>query len=192
IAMFSAIARKCAPAWPARVGTSGSPGNWCSRSLCRTINSPCARAASASSGLHCSGPSPCAARSRLVNDRSWLTSSGSSGVVRCACSETANDKGRSAQPRRIRPQSVMLIPPVRSQITHANLVVALQIPVILERPRLCDDAAMARATLRYRLKHQPLAVIGVLLLVLFIAMALVASAAAPYDPAAIDLAHRLL
>ena len=33
---------------------------------------------------------------------------------------------------------------------------------------------MARTTLSYRLKHQPLAVIGVLLLVLFIAMALVA------------------
>lgn len=51
---------------------------------------------------------------------------------------------------------------------------------------------MARATLSYRLKHQPLAVIGVSLLVLFVAMALLASAAAPYDPAAIDLSHRLL
>src|ERR1700759_1402777 len=51
---------------------------------------------------------------------------------------------------------------------------------------------MARATLSYRLKHQPLAVIGVSLLFLFAAMALLASAAAPYDPAAIDLGHRLL
>jgi peptide/nickel transport system permease protein len=51
---------------------------------------------------------------------------------------------------------------------------------------------MARASLRYRLKHQPLAVIGVALLVLFAAMALLASVAAPYDPAAIDLSHRLL
>ena len=51
---------------------------------------------------------------------------------------------------------------------------------------------MARATLSYRFKHQPLAVIGVSLLVLFVAMALLASAAAPYDPAAIDLSHRLL
>src|ERR1700756_4694057 len=51
---------------------------------------------------------------------------------------------------------------------------------------------MARATLGYRLKHQPLAVIGVSLLLLFTAMALLASAAAPYDPAAIDLGHRLL
>jgi peptide/nickel transport system permease protein len=51
---------------------------------------------------------------------------------------------------------------------------------------------MARATLSYRLKHQPLAVIGVLLLVLFVLMAVVASVAAPYDPASIDLTHRLL
>src|ERR1700751_2086450 len=51
---------------------------------------------------------------------------------------------------------------------------------------------MARASLSYRLKHQPLAVIGVTLFVLFAAMALLASAAAPYDPAAIDLSHRLL
>jgi peptide/nickel transport system permease protein len=51
---------------------------------------------------------------------------------------------------------------------------------------------MPRASLSYRLKHQPLAVIGVLLLVLFVAMALVASTAAPYNPAAIDLSHRLL
>lgn len=57
---------------------------------------------------------------------------------------------------------------------------------------MCDDAAMPRPSLSYRLKHQPLAVIGVLLLVLFIAMALLASAAAPYDPAAIDLSHRLM
>src|SRR6201987_4258502 len=51
---------------------------------------------------------------------------------------------------------------------------------------------MARASLSYRLKHQPLAVIGVSLLFLFAAMALLASGAAPYDPAAIDLGHRLL
>ncbi|HEY1580419.1 MAG TPA: ABC transporter permease [Terracidiphilus sp.] len=51
---------------------------------------------------------------------------------------------------------------------------------------------MARASLGYRFKHQPLAVIGVLLLLLFIAMALLASTAAPYDPAAIDLGQRLL
>src|SRR5258708_32178889 len=51
---------------------------------------------------------------------------------------------------------------------------------------------MATATLSYRLKHQPLAVIGISLLVLFVAMALLASVAAPYDPAAIDLSHRLL
>jgi peptide/nickel transport system permease protein len=59
-------------------------------------------------------------------------------------------------------------------------------------PILCDHAAMARATLSYRLKHQPLAVIGVALLVLFVLMALLAPATAPYDPAAIDLNHRLL
>ncbi len=43
-----------------------------------------------------------------------------------------------------------------------------------------------------RLRHQPLAVIGVALLVLFVAAALLASWVAPYDPAAIDLPHRLL
>lgn len=43
-----------------------------------------------------------------------------------------------------------------------------------------------------RLRHQPLAVIGVALLVLFLAAALFAPLAAPYDPAAIDLPHRLL
>lgn len=41
------------------------------------------------------------------------------------------------------------------------------------------------------LRHQPLAVAGVLLLVLFAAVALLAPALAPYDPAAIDLYHRL-
>ena len=51
---------------------------------------------------------------------------------------------------------------------------------------------MARASLTYRLRHQPLAGIGVFLLLLFLAMALLASLAAPYDPAAIDLNHRLL
>ncbi len=51
---------------------------------------------------------------------------------------------------------------------------------------------MARGTLGFRLRHQPLAVIGVLLLLLFTAMALLASLLAPYDPAAIDLPHRLL
>ena len=41
------------------------------------------------------------------------------------------------------------------------------------------------------LRHQPLGVIGVLLLALFVAMALLAPVVAPYDPAAIDLYHRL-
>ena len=41
------------------------------------------------------------------------------------------------------------------------------------------------------LRHQPLGVIGVFLLVLFVAIALLAPAIAPYDPAAIDLYHRL-
>jgi peptide/nickel transport system permease protein len=41
------------------------------------------------------------------------------------------------------------------------------------------------------LRHQPLAVAGVLLLMLFAAVALLAPALAPYDPAAIDLYHRL-
>ncbi len=44
----------------------------------------------------------------------------------------------------------------------------------------------------HRFKHQPLAVIGVLLLVLFVCMAVLAPAVAPYDPAAIDLTHRLV
>ena len=41
------------------------------------------------------------------------------------------------------------------------------------------------------LRHQPLAVVGVLLLVLFVTIALLAPVLAPYDPAAIDLLHRL-
>jgi peptide/nickel transport system permease protein len=41
------------------------------------------------------------------------------------------------------------------------------------------------------LRHQPLAVIGVVLLALFVTIALLAPALAPYDPAAIDLYHRL-
>jgi peptide/nickel transport system permease protein len=44
----------------------------------------------------------------------------------------------------------------------------------------------------HRFRHQPLAVIGLLLLVLFVGMAVFAPAVAPYDPAAIDLPHRLL
>lgn len=51
---------------------------------------------------------------------------------------------------------------------------------------------MDRSTLGFRLRHQPLAVTGVLLLVLFTGMALLASLLAPYDPSAIDLQHRLL
>ena len=51
---------------------------------------------------------------------------------------------------------------------------------------------MTRGALSYRLQHQPLAAVGILLLVLFVAMALLASMAAPYDPAAIDLNHRLV
>jgi peptide/nickel transport system permease protein len=43
-----------------------------------------------------------------------------------------------------------------------------------------------------RMRRQPLAIIGLALLVLFVAMAAFASVAAPYDPAAIDLPHRLL
>lgn len=41
------------------------------------------------------------------------------------------------------------------------------------------------------LRHQPLAVIGLSLLVLFVAIALLAPVIAPHDPAAIDLYHRL-
>jgi len=41
------------------------------------------------------------------------------------------------------------------------------------------------------LRHQPLGVIGLLLLILFILIALLAPAISPYDPAAIDLANRL-
>jgi peptide/nickel transport system permease protein len=44
----------------------------------------------------------------------------------------------------------------------------------------------------HRFRHQPLAVIGLLLLVLFVGMAVFAPAVAPYDPATIDLTHRLL
>ncbi len=41
------------------------------------------------------------------------------------------------------------------------------------------------------LRHQPLGVIGILLLVLFVAIAVLAPAISPYDPAAIDLYNRL-
>ena len=42
-----------------------------------------------------------------------------------------------------------------------------------------------------RIRRQPLAVIGMALLILFVGMALLAPLLAPYDPAAIDLNHRL-
>ena len=41
------------------------------------------------------------------------------------------------------------------------------------------------------LRHQPLGVIGILLLVLFVAIAVLAPVITPYDPAGIDLYHRL-
>src|ERR1700760_5061471 len=41
------------------------------------------------------------------------------------------------------------------------------------------------------LRHQPLGVIGILLLVLFVTVAVLAPAITPYDPAAIDLYQRL-
>jgi peptide/nickel transport system permease protein len=47
------------------------------------------------------------------------------------------------------------------------------------------------STLTQRLQRQPLAVVGVLLLVLFIMLALFAPLLARADPAAIDLSHRL-
>jgi peptide/nickel transport system permease protein len=47
------------------------------------------------------------------------------------------------------------------------------------------------STLTQRLQRQPLAVVGVLLLVLFIVLALFAPLLARADPAAIDLSHRL-
>ena len=42
------------------------------------------------------------------------------------------------------------------------------------------------------LRHQPLGVIGICLLVLFASIAVLAPAITPYDPAAIDLTHRLI
>ena len=51
---------------------------------------------------------------------------------------------------------------------------------------------MAASEWKQRFKHQPLAVIGLLLLVLFVAMAVFAPIAAPYDPAATHLTQRLL
>jgi len=44
---------------------------------------------------------------------------------------------------------------------------------------------------RHRLRHQPLAVVGVFLLLLFVICGLAAPLIAPYNPAAIDLVHRL-
>ena len=41
------------------------------------------------------------------------------------------------------------------------------------------------------LRHQPLGVIGILLLVLFVTIAVLAPAISPYDPASIDLYNRL-
>src|SRR6201986_3605128 len=51
---------------------------------------------------------------------------------------------------------------------------------------------MAASEWKQRFKHQPLALIGLLLLVLFVAMAVFAPIAAPYEPAAIHLTQRLL
>lgn len=54
---------------------------------------------------------------------------------------------------------------------------------------LCDDDI--QMFFNRTLRHQPLAVAGVLLLMLFVAVALLAPVLAPYDPAAIDLYQRL-
>jgi len=59
---------------------------------------------------------------------------------------------------------------------------------VFQNPEPCDHEAMALST---RLKRQPLAVIGILLLVLFVVLAVFAPLLASYDPAAIDLLHRL-
>ncbi len=66
-------------------------------------------------------------------------------------------------------------------------------------PRSCDDLAMGpmtishdrRGRLAMRLRRQPLAVTGVLLLALFLVLALFAPLLARSDPSAIDLMHRL-
>src|SRR5271156_7074442 len=52
-------------------------------------------------------------------------------------------------------------------------------------------AIMTSMAFARTLRHQPLGVIGILLLVLFVTIAVLAPAITPYDPAAIDLYQRL-
>src|SRR6202042_2755156 len=71
---------------------------------------------------------------------------------------------------------------------HAELLAHWVVPHLLSLT-ICDhwpSMAFART-----LRHQPLGVIGILLLVLFVSIAVLGPAITPYDPAAIDLYHRL-
>ncbi len=52
-------------------------------------------------------------------------------------------------------------------------------------------SATKMQALRRRVRHQPLAVVGVVLLTAFVVCGLAAPLLAPYNPAAIDLVHRL-
>ena len=54
------------------------------------------------------------------------------------------------------------------------------------------DATMARTSLLHRSKQQPLAALGIVLLVIFLVCALFAPWLAPYDPARLDLTGRLM
>jgi peptide/nickel transport system permease protein len=56
---------------------------------------------------------------------------------------------------------------------------------------LCDHVALTNNFIARSLQHQPLAVAGVALLVIFVSLALFAPLLAPHDPAGIDLNHRL-
>ena len=56
---------------------------------------------------------------------------------------------------------------------------------------MCDDVALTSAPISRTLKHQPLAALGIFLLVCFVCSAMFAPVLAPRDPAAIDLNHRL-
>ena len=52
-------------------------------------------------------------------------------------------------------------------------------------------SATSMQAVRRRVRSQPLAVIGVILLAAFVVCGLTAPLIAPYNPAAIDLVHRL-
>jgi peptide/nickel transport system permease protein len=103
----------------------------------------------------------------------------------------SQDVYHNCQAKRSRARSPALRPVAANRISlvHPGFL-ALATP-IANPPAPLPAPALDRPALATALRRQPLAVFGLVLLVLFVVLALLAPFLAPYNPAALDLLHRL-